>query len=123
MSGREFQKGHKNVGGRKPGSKNKLDADAKVLLDKLIDYGLDHAESWLAKTAAKNPGRALEMLSKMLEYRVPKLAKTEVGVNGQVDVVVERRIYGEAPTVEVLTAGDTSKLLPAADAVDAEEID
>jgi hypothetical protein len=87
----------------------------------IVEYGLKNGQRWLERTAKKNPARALEALGKLAEYTLPKLSKTDVNVSGGVQVL-ERRFYGEAPKVEVLNNPQTPAL-PAADVVDAEELD
>ncbi len=115
-----FKKGDPKppTSGRKKGQVNHVTKDAKLLMEELVDYGLEHAQKWLERTAKKNPARALEALAKMAEYRLPKLAKTDVDVHGGVQVL-ERRFYGAAPSVKVVNPAE--KNLPALpDSVDAD---
>lgn len=123
LGGTKFKKGHAKRGGRTKGTPNKMDTDAKILTEKLVDYGLRNAKRWLEQVAQQNPARALEALTKLMEYRLPKLSKTDTNVQGGVEVI-ERRIYGTAPTVEILPAGSVPAL-PSASVTDAEveEID
>lgn len=115
-----FAKGHPKHGGRKKGVPNHVTADAKKLMSELVDYGLVNGKKWLARTARQNPARALEALAKLAEYKLPKLAKTDVDVHGGVQVL-ERRYYGEAPRIEGLKANQMAALPEAVDA-DVEEL-
>lgn len=105
--------------GRKKGQANHVTKDAKALMESLVDYGLEHAQKWLERTAKKNPARALEALAKMAEYRLPKLAKTDVEHHGGVQVL-ERRFYGVVPSREVVNSSEKTGLLPSATEPDEE---
>ena len=123
MSLGAFQKGHKKRGGRAKGTKNKgPTGDAKVLVEQLIDYGLSRAEHWLERTAAQNPARALEALTKLLEYKLPKLSKADTNVTGGVEII-ERRFYGAAPKVEILPANSMRALPESTEPVHDAEIE
>ncbi len=106
--------------GKKKGSHNHVTKDAKALMESLVDYGLEHAQKWLERTAKKNPARALEALAKMAEYRLPKLAKTDVEHHGGVQVL-ERRFYGIVPSREVVNPAEKRPELPESVDADFEE--
>lgn len=103
--------------GKKKGSHNHVTKDAKALMESLVDYGLEHAQKWLERTAKKNPARALEALAKIAEYRLPKLAKTDVEHHGGVQVL-ERRFYGVVPSREVVISPENTPALPEPDDAD-----
>ena len=76
-------KGHK-TGGRKAGTTNKTTALAKEAIARFVDGNADRLQGWLDEIAAdQGPAAAFKCFSDLLEYHVPKLARTEVtGVDG-----------------------------------------
>lgn len=70
--------------GRPKGSGNKNSAAIKQAYQLLLESNLDDMSEWLAKIAVKDPARALELMLKISEYILPKLARTEVtGSDGE----------------------------------------
>lgn len=83
-------RGRKTGGGSRKGKPNKATADVREALRRLIESNASNLESWLKRVARKNPGKALEVVGKLAEFVVPKLARTEVsGPNGQ-PIAVQR---------------------------------
>ena len=73
-----------NPNGRPVGSKNKATALVRTAYQKLTEDNLENMSLWLQQIAADNPKEAFELMLKMSEYVLPKLARTEVtGANGE----------------------------------------
>jgi hypothetical protein len=54
-------------------------------------------EGWIREVAETDPARAAELVLRLAEYFVPKLARTEVaGVEGAEPLVVHVMTYGDA---------------------------
>lgn len=89
-------KGHPRYGGRTKGQPNKATADARAAIARFVDDNADRLQAWLDEIAAgvpkldedgnpkpgeyvtaPNPLRAFEMFQSVIEYHVPKLARTE----------------------------------------------
>jgi hypothetical protein len=81
----------KKTGGRKPGVPNKATQEAREAIKQLLDANLPYLQSWLTSTAEgifddqagkwivqPNPAKACEIVNNMVEYAVPKLARTEL---------------------------------------------
>jgi hypothetical protein len=81
----------KKTGGRKPGVPNKATTEAREAVKALIDANLPYLQTWLYNTAEglkddetgkyiilPNPGKACDIVQNLVEYAVPKLARTEV---------------------------------------------
>ena len=72
-------------GGSRKGIPNKLTADFRATVQKLLDDNADNVGRWLTLVAEgdgtdggkPDPGKALDMLAKLAEYAAPKLARTE----------------------------------------------
>lgn len=71
--------------GRKPGVPNKATANAREAIARLIDGNADRLQGWLDQIAEEQgPEKAVRCFTDLLEYHVPKLARTEVtGKDGE----------------------------------------
>ena len=80
----EWQKGVSgNPTGRPHGAKNKVTQKIREAYQKLTEDNLENMSLWLADIAAENPKEAMEMMIKLSEYVIPKLARTEMtGADG-----------------------------------------
>ena len=80
-----------NRAGRKPGVPNKATTEAREAVKALIDANLPYLQTWLYNTAEglkddetgkyiilPNPGKACDIVQNLVEYAVPKLARTEI---------------------------------------------
>lgn len=71
---------------RPKGSPNKATAQAREAIAKLVDGNADRLQAWLDEIASdekQGPAVAFKLLMDVMEYHVPKLARTEhVGENG-----------------------------------------
>ena len=81
----------KKTGGRKPGVPNKATTEAREAVKAILDSNLPFIQSWIQQTAEgimddqtgkyivqPNPAKACEIVQNLVEYSVPKLARTEV---------------------------------------------
>jgi hypothetical protein len=85
VRGRPFKKGETRPAksGRKKGTPNKITQDGRTVLAALIDDKMPKASKAWDRVLKKDPARALEILGKLGEYVMPKLARTEhSGVGG-----------------------------------------
>jgi len=83
--------GKREGAGRKPGVPNKATTEAREAIKALLDANLPFIQSWSVSTAEgifddqagkwivqPNPAKACEIVQNLVEYSVPKLARTEV---------------------------------------------
>jgi len=76
----------KNTGGRPKGSPNKATQGAREAIAAFVDGNAHRLTGWLDQVAngdpendiKPNPIKAFEMFQSVVEYHVPKLARTEV---------------------------------------------
>jgi hypothetical protein len=83
--------GRVNAGGRPKGAKNKSTALAREAIASFIDGNSSRIQSWLDEIYEREgPKAAFNCFSDMLEYHVPKLARTEVtgADEGPVEIVI-----------------------------------
>jgi hypothetical protein len=64
--------------GRIPGSKNKQTSAIRTAYQNLVEMNLESMSRWIAEVAAEDPKGAVELMIKLSEYVIPKLARTEV---------------------------------------------
>ena len=87
-----FKKGRKPGPGRPKGLPNKATADARRAIAAFVDENAHRLTEWLDAVASgdpeqdlkPNPAKAFELFQSVVEYHIPKLARTEV--NGTVTV-------------------------------------
>lgn len=69
--------------GRRPGSPNKLTADVRTTIKLIAERKILEVEGWLERVAKKDPAKAMDLYTKMIEFHVPKLQRTEMtGLDG-----------------------------------------
>ncbi len=79
-----FKEGHKKVGGRTKGQTNKTTAEIRDAYQRLVEDNLTNMTEWLKQVADQNPERAMDLMLKLSEYMIPKLARQEVtGADGK----------------------------------------
>lgn len=83
-----FHKGMKsaNPNGRPKGAKNKTTENIRKAYQQLTEDNLDNMTQWLAQIAAEDPKQAMEMMIKLSEYVIPKLARQEITGNDGADL-------------------------------------
>jgi hypothetical protein len=76
-----------NPNGRPHGALNKSTKDIKEAYKLLIENNLDNLTIWIEAVAAKDPEKAIRILSDLSEYVVPKLARQELTGKDGKDIV------------------------------------
>ena len=65
--------------GRPKGTPNKVTANAREAIARLVDENSERLQEWLNQIAATDgPKAAFQCLMDVLEYHIPKLARTEL---------------------------------------------
>lgn len=79
-----FKKGEvTNPKGRPKGKPNKTTAEIREAYQRLVEDNLTNMTDWLTQVAEENPERAMDLMLKLSEYMIPKLARQEVtGADG-----------------------------------------
>ena len=80
-----------NRAGRKAGVPNKATTEAREAIKALLDANIPYLQTWIESTAEgifddltgkwivqPNPAKACDIVQNLVEYSVPKLARTEV---------------------------------------------
>lgn len=71
-------RGNGTGAGRTKGTPNKSTAQAREAVALLVEGNLPKLQGWLDRIAADDPKAAMDTFVKLLEYHVPKLARTEL---------------------------------------------
>lgn len=75
--------------GRKPGQANRQTIAAREAIARFVDGNIDRLNGWLDQIAEDDPQAAFRCLMDVVEYHVPKLARTEMtGADGGPVLVV-----------------------------------
>lgn len=75
-----------NPNGRPKGAPNKNTENIKQAFKDLLEDNVDNISVWISKVAEKDPARATELIIKLSDFVVPKLARTEVTGNDGEDL-------------------------------------
>ena len=67
-----------NPKGRPPGIVDKRVAPAREAIAAFVDGNVDRLTSWLDRIAEDNPKAAFEAFMSVVEYHIPKLARSEI---------------------------------------------
>lgn len=99
--GPRYAPGHKRIpgSGRAKGTPNKVSADAKAMMDALVEHGLSDAVKVYDKLKKKSPEGALKALARLAEFRLPKLQRSiiEGGDKPVRTIEVVEYVSGSAP--------------------------
>ena len=75
---KEPGKTHANMGGRPKGSPNKATANAREAIARFVDDNSERVQGWLDQIEAEDgASAAYRCFLDLVEYHVPKLARTE----------------------------------------------
>lgn len=75
-----FKKGDPKpkTSGKKKGTQNKATANAREAIAMFVDGNAHRLEQWLDQIAQDNPKDAFNCFQSVIEYHIPKLARTEL---------------------------------------------
>ena len=99
----------KKSGGRVSGTPNKATSDARQAIASFVDGNAHRLTSWLDQVAngvsvedpetgeekyivPPNPAKAFDMFQSVVEYHIPKLARTEISGSDTQPVIVEHNV-------------------------------
>ena len=84
--------GKREGAGRPKGAPNKATADVRACIAMIAERNVEKLEEWINEVP--DPGKRADLLLRMFEYHIPKLARSEVlgDKNAPLTVVVTR--YG-----------------------------
>ena len=77
-------RGKKTGGGSRKGVPNRATRDVRAAIAEFAEANVGKLQAWLDAAAVKDPGKAADLFVRVLEYHIPKLARTEI--NGEIAV-------------------------------------
>ena len=85
----EFKGGDHNINraGKKKGTLNKNTKAIREAYQKLTEDNLDNMSIWISQVAGDDPAKALDIMIRLSEYIIPKLARTELSGNDGEDLL------------------------------------
>lgn len=81
--------------GRPKGKPNRSTTRIKEAYGKLLEDNLDNMSVWLAEIAERNPDKAVDLMLKLSEYLIPKLARTETSLEGGIEIKDVKFKFGD----------------------------
>jgi len=73
-----------NPNGRKKGVPNKQTKEIREAYQRLTESNLNNMSEWLQQVATDDPAKAMDLMLRLSEYIIPKLARQEmVGNDGE----------------------------------------
>jgi hypothetical protein len=76
------------TGGRQKGTPNKVTQDVRKAVAGFVEGNVGKLQSWLNRVAKDDPAKAADLFVRVLEFHLPKLARTEIegeiGINHDV---------------------------------------
>lgn len=97
-----FEEGHDFGKGRPKGSPNKTTKEIRDAYQMLLENNASKLEEWLSRVAEKNPAKAIELMSNLSEYILPKLSRAEVKAEIKVEDEVDLSKYTTEQLKEAL---------------------
>lgn len=77
--------------GRPRGTANKATQDVRTVFTAFVEGNAAKAQELFDRVASKDPAKALDLLARLAEFVIPKLARTElsgeIGVRGKLTIV------------------------------------
>ena len=70
--------GRKTGGGSRKGIPNKATADVRNVFSAFVEANAEKAQALFDRVAVRDPAKALDLLARLAEFVVPKLARTEL---------------------------------------------
>lgn len=71
-------RGRKTGGGSRKGVPNHATRDVRKAFGLLVESNTAHMQGWLEAVAKEDPAKALDLMAKLAEYVIPRLARTEL---------------------------------------------
>ena len=86
------------TGGRQKGTPNKSTTEVREAIAVFAKGNINRFQGWLDNVADDDPGKAADLFLKVLEYHIPKLARSEhTGADGDALFPTDINVHVVAP--------------------------
>lgn len=86
----KFQKGNTFGKGRPKGTPNRSTEQMKINVARAVNMGLDYLKEDYEKLRKEDPAKALTILTKLMDYALPKLKSVDLEVKGEINTKIEK---------------------------------
>jgi hypothetical protein len=93
----------RKAGGRGPGKANK---EIRERIKEFVEGNMDKFQEWIDRLAVKDPGAALDKVTKLIEYTTPKQQHIKTEQIKDIIRIHEKRNYEDAETIEAEPSED-----------------
>ena len=76
--------GKKTGGGSRKGIPNKATGEVRTVFSAFVEHNSERVQELFDRVASRDPAKALDLLARLSEFVIPKLARTEI--NGEIGV-------------------------------------
>jgi hypothetical protein len=76
--------GKKTGGGSRKGIPNKATGEVRTVFSAFVEHNSGRVQELFDRVASRDPAKALDLLARLSEFVIPKLARTEI--NGEIGV-------------------------------------
>ena len=84
--------------GRPAGRPNNATVAAREAFQRLLEDNAPRLQGWLEQVAEDDPGRALDLMTRLSEFVIPKLSRSELrGADGDGRLVIHIIKQGDPP--------------------------
>lgn len=84
-----FEKGNKLGPGRPKGLVNEATLRGREAIGRFVDQNASRLEGWLDRVAKEDPAEAFKLFQSVVEYHIPKLARSEMTGRDGKDLIPE----------------------------------
>ena len=85
------------AGGRSNGTPNKVTADVRAAIAAFAEPNVAKLQTWLDAVAERDPAKAADLFVRVLEYHVPKFARSEVAQEVRKEPQAIRIVFAPPP--------------------------
>lgn len=78
--------GKRDNAGRPKGVQNKVTKETREAFKEFVEDNQEKFQGWIDRVAETNPAKAIELVSNLAEYVLPKLSRTEI--QGEVETKI-----------------------------------
>jgi hypothetical protein len=90
--------------GRKPGSKNVVTSSMREMVLDFVAHNISGAQELYDRLAKRDPGKALQVLTNLCDFVLPRLARTEMNIHEGNTIIQSAPISDAASAASVYAA-------------------